>query len=346
MVSNSEKRAFVTGTTGFIGSRVAEILCRDGWNVCALVRSTSKAKASFERWHPDAPRNVDFVEGDLFAGSPGERMRLFTRCMKDSSAVIHLAEAKIKAKNSDAKNIKSLGLLLEAARGTPSLQRFVFVSAFMAGGLPMPLPNILTEDMTGVEFPDPYYRWKRMAERLVVKAAIGSHFSYSIVRPALVYGPNAEWLTGMLKLIKGAGRYLVPLPEAGKVLLGTVHVEDAANTIAMSGWSDQAHNQVIHAVDSGRTTYADWIYEIAKNTGWRVNVRRIPKGIFLSLARTADALTSVAGVHYGAYLWALVLSEGCAYSNDRMKKIIGPLSYPTIREGIPGMMKWFDAVHP
>jgi nucleoside-diphosphate-sugar epimerase len=216
----------------------------------------------------------------------------------------------------------------------------------MAGGLPIPLPNILTEDMTGVEFPDPYYQWKRMAERLVAKAAAGSQFSYSIVRPALVYGPNAEWLTGMLKLIKAAGRYLVPLPEAGKALLGTVHVEDAANTIAMSGWSDQAQNQVIHAVDSGRTTYADWFYEIAKNAGWNVNVRRIPKGVVLSLARTVDALTSVAGVHYGAYLWAQVLSEGCAYSNERMKKIIGPLSYPTIREGIPGMMKWFDAVHP
>lgn len=346
MPLNSNKRAFLTGATGFIGSRVAENLCRIGWNVVALVRSIPKANSFLNGWHSNTPQSIDFVGGDLFAGSPSERMRLFIRCMQDANAVIHLAESKAREIEFAAKNIRTLGLLLEAARSTPTIDRFVFVSAFMAGGLPQPLPDILTEEATGVEFPDPYYQWKRMGERLVIRGAKGSRIAYSIVRPALVYGPNAERLTEMLKVIRAAGKYLIPLPENGNALLGTVHVEDAAATIALSVESNEARNQIIHAVDSGRTTYSDWFVEIAKNSGWETNVVSIPKGIVSILGKTADALTSVAGIHYGAYLWAQVLSQGCGYSNERMKSICGSLRYPTIREGIPSMMKWFLENHP
>jgi len=346
MPVNSKKRVFLTGATGFIGSRVAENFCRNGWDVLALVRSIPKANSFLNRWHSNTPQSINFVAGDLFAGSPSERMQLFMRCMQDASAVIHLAEAKVRESEFAVKNIKTLGLLLEAARSTPTIERFVFVSAFMAGGLPQPLPDILTEEVTGVEFPDPYYQWKRMGERLVIRAAKGSHFAYSIVRPALVYGPNAEWLTGMLKLIRAVGKYLIPLPENGNALLGTVHVEDAAATIAISADSNEARNQIIHAVDIGRTTYSDWLAEIAKNSGWKMNVVSVPRGIVTILGKTADALTSVTGIHYGAYLWAQVLSQGCGYSNEKMKSICGSLRYPTIREGIPSMMKWFLEKHP
>ena len=311
-----------------------------------LVRNAAKARGMFGIWQPTTPGRVDCIEGDLFAGTPVERMKLFEECLKGASVAVHIAEAKTKEKNFDAKNIKTLGLLLEAAGRSPDLKRFVFVSAFMAGGLPLPLPKILSEDMTGVEFPDPYYQWKRMAERLLIKAAGNSHFTYSIIRPALVYGPNAEWLVPMLSLIKNMGRYYVPLPNGGTALLGTVHVEDVAATIALSGSSRHAENQIIHAVDNGGTTYIDWFETISKATGWKVNISRIPKSLVYAAARTADTLTSLANLHFGAYLWAQVLTEGCGYSNEKMKQIIGPLKNPTIREGVPEMMDWFARTHP
>ena len=343
---NLNKRVFLTGATGFIGSRVAENLCRNGWDVLALVRSIPKANSFLDRWDPSTPRHINFVAGDLFAGTPSERMQLFQHCMENANAVIHLAEAKAREHDFAARNIKTLGLLLEAARSTPTIERFVFVSAFMAGGLPQPLPDILTEEATGVEFPDPYYQWKRMGERLVVRAAKDARFTYSIIRPALVYGPNAEWLTGMLKLIRAAGKFIIPLPDRGRALLGTVHVEDAAATIANSANNANARNQIIHAVDNGRTTYSDWFAEISKASGWETNIVNIPAGIVSLLGKAADQLTSVAGFHFGAFLWAQILSKGCGYSNDKMKSICGSLRYPTIREGIPSMMNWFLEKHP
>ncbi|MGZ4119749.1 MAG: SDR family NAD(P)-dependent oxidoreductase [Actinomycetota bacterium] len=38
-------RAYVTGATGFIGSRVARALLRDGWDVTVLARSAERAQA-------------------------------------------------------------------------------------------------------------------------------------------------------------------------------------------------------------------------------------------------------------------------------------------------------------
>jgi nucleoside-diphosphate-sugar epimerase len=339
------KVVFLTGSTGFIGSCVIKILCDQGWTVRALVRDGAKAKRKFGGWEAETTGRIELIQGDLFAGSPADRAKLFRDCMAGAKAAIHLAEAKTREKDFDAKNIKTFGLLLEAAGGAQDLERFVFVSAFMAGGLPQPLPKVLTEEMTGAEFPDPYYQWKRTAERLLIKSSARSRFTYSIIRPALVYGPNAEWLVPMLSVIKKIGPYLVPLPNGGKALLGTVHVDDVASTIALSISSKAAENQIIHAVDNGGTTYADWIETICRASKRTVRIGKIPGSIVYALAKSADALTSLINLHFGAALWAQVLSDGCGYSNEKMKQIVGSLKNPTIREGIPGMMEWFSRTH-
>ena len=263
----------------------------------------------FESWQPTTPGRVECVEGDLFAGSPADRTKLFVKCLAGANAAIHIAEAKTKEKDFDAKNIRTFGLLLEAAAGTARLERFVFVSAFMAGGLPQPLPKILTEEMTGVEFPDPYYQWKRIAERLLIKSSAKSRFTYSIIRPALVYGPHAEWLVPMLSIIKNMGPYFVPLPNGGTAPLGTVHVDDVASTIALSASSSYAENQIIHAVDNGGTTYIDWFETICKASSRKVKIRRIPESIVYAVANAADILTSLVNLHFGTYLWAQVLAK-------------------------------------
>ena len=346
MASNANGTVFVTGATGFIGSRVVQILCQQGWNTRALVRNMSKARKMVDEWSPEIRRRIEFVEGDLFAGSPADRMKLFVECLRGADAVVHAGEAKTGEKDFDSKNIKTLGLLLEAAGKSDTVKRFVFVSAFMAGGLPQPLPKVLSEEMTGDEFPDPYYRWKRMAERLLIRSSSNSRFSYSIIRPALVYGPNAEWLVPMLRVIRALGKFYIPLPEGGRALLGTVHREDAANTIATSCSSKYAENQIVHAVDNGGTTYIDWFETIAKAAGWKVRLGRIPKSFVYGAARATDAAAALVGLHYGAYLWGQLLSEGCGYSNEKMKQIIGNLKNPTIRQGIPEMMEWFQRTNP
>ena len=143
------------------------MLSQQGWTVRALCGALQEQRreATFGNRKLRAASNTS---KEIYLQVPHGRSRLFTECLKGANALIHIGEAKTKEKDFDAKNIKTFGLLLEAANAMSSLDRFIFVSAFMAGGLPHPMPKILTEEMTGTEFPDPYFQWKRMAERLLI----------------------------------------------------------------------------------------------------------------------------------------------------------------------------------
>ena len=95
----------------------------------ALVRNVRKAKSMHETWKPTTTGSVECIEEDLFAGSLGERTKLFAKCLAGTNAAIHITEAKTKEKDYDAKNIKTFGLLLEPAAGTSSVKRFVFIGS-------------------------------------------------------------------------------------------------------------------------------------------------------------------------------------------------------------------------
>ena len=145
----------------------------------------------------------------------------------------------------------------------------------------------------------------------------------------------------MLTAIRRFGRIWLPLPKRGSALLGTVHVEDAAALIAKAGWAPSSKNRVLHAIDNGGTSYADWMSTICSAAGWKLRIGSLPDGLTRTVARGADAVGGLIGLEYGASLWAEVLSTGCGYTNNRMKEVLGELRYPTVREGVPGMMKWF-----
>jgi len=319
MASSSDKTVFLTGSTGFIGSRVVEILCQRGWNVRALVRNVTKSE-----------RHVRILAADGSGKRWVHRRRFICRFSGRSNEAVcgmfggckcchPYRGSKNKRKGFWRKEHKNIRPSSWSSGGNSALRNGLFLFRHYGRRASQPLPKILTEEMTGVKFPDPYYQWKRIAERLLIKSSGKSHFTYSIIRPALVYGPHAEWLVPMLSIIKNMGPYFVPLPNGGTAPLGTVHVDDVASTIALSASSSYAENQIIHAVDNGGTTYIDWFETICKASSRKVKIRRIPESIVYALAQAADMLTSLVNLHFGAYLWAQVLSEGCGYSNEKMK---------------------------
>ena len=71
-------KVFVTGATGFIGSRVVDLLLDAGHEVSALVRSETSAK-------PLAERGVKVVMGDLTS------LDAAAEAAKAADGVLHLA---------------------------------------------------------------------------------------------------------------------------------------------------------------------------------------------------------------------------------------------------------------
>lgn len=123
-MSERTYRAFVTGSTGFIGSHLVEELLARRYRVKCLVRKTSKLE-----WLENL--DVELVYGDLF------NERVLEDATKDVDFVYHIAgvtASKTKAGYYRGNQIATRTLLDVCVRARPSLKRFLYVSSLAAVG--------------------------------------------------------------------------------------------------------------------------------------------------------------------------------------------------------------------
>jgi nucleoside-diphosphate-sugar epimerase len=266
-------RALVTGATGFVGSHLVEALQNSSIEVTALARSASKAADL-------AQSEVRVVRGDLhdIAG--------LERAVRDQDVVYHVAgvvaardEADFLRSNRDG----TRNVLTAAEReGKP---RFVLVSSLAAAG---PAPR--GAPLSGTEPPRPvtaYGRSKLAAEQVVRSSSL----PWSIVRPAIVYGPRDR---EVLKVFRLARLGLAPVFGDGSQELSAVHAADLAQALlavtkvqtTIGGTYNACHPQVF--------TSADLAQAVGAAMGRSVILLRVPQGVgraLLAVTETSARLT-------------------------------------------------------
>jgi predicted dehydrogenase/nucleoside-diphosphate-sugar epimerase len=172
------RTVLLTGATGFIGTRVAEVLAlRDGWNVRALVHNPGNAARL-------ARLPVELVQSDL--GDEAAVRRLVAGCQ----AVVHCAIGTAWGQRREIFKVTVDGTralaeaALEAGAG-----RFVHLSTISVHGDDSTMTGRLDEltPVAPVKGSD-YGESKALAERVVLDAAQRG-LSAVIFRPARVYGP-------------------------------------------------------------------------------------------------------------------------------------------------------------
>jgi len=171
---------FVTGSTGFIGTKLVNELVRQGHTVHALSRATSN-RAGLEH------ERIRFVEGDIM---DRESLR---RGMEGCRYVFHLAAyAKNWAKDPAIffhQNIEGMKNVFAVAKEL-GVKRVVFTSTIVTFG-PTP-PGIVADEtlprITGHYYTE-YEESKAFAEKEALRRA-SEGFPVVIVNPARVYGPG------------------------------------------------------------------------------------------------------------------------------------------------------------
>ena len=157
-------KAFVTGSTGFLGSHVTRTLLDGGADLRLLVRPTS-------RLDNIADLNVERVVGDL------RDLESLKRGMADCEVVFHVAaDYRIWAPNGQElydSNVEGTRNILQAAKEC-GIRRVVYTSSVATMGFGN--NGRLTDESTPVTLSNMighYKRSKFMAERLVIEAARG-----------------------------------------------------------------------------------------------------------------------------------------------------------------------------
>ena len=209
-------QAFVTGSTGLLGSHLVPELLRRGHAVTGLARSRHKAEALF------GDRAVEVVEGDV------RTPEAFEAYLKGCDVVFHLAAYFREYKATSAErdllhevNVQASIRLAEAAR-RQGVSTFVFVSS---AGVLRPEATGDTDEPPAydVATPNLYFRSKIAAEKALLRRA-GQHddLRITVVRPTMMLGPRDLGPTP-------AGRFVVNYLEGNipVVLPAKVLVSDA-----------------------------------------------------------------------------------------------------------------------
>lgn len=180
----------VTGSTGFVGRHTVKGLLASGASVRALVRNPGKAAQVLPK---DTPaENLQQIKGDLFDHASVREL------VRGADAVVHTVGIRREQGGSrfDQIHIEGTRRVLEAAE-SGGVDRMVHISAL------------------GVRAnaPSAYYRTKWEAERLVRS----SDLAWTILRPSIIHGEDAEIVTMMRDWALGRAAPYVFMPYFTRV---------------------------------------------------------------------------------------------------------------------------------
>lgn len=186
----SLRRVFLTGGTGYVGSRLAADLVRRGHHVTALVRRWSAAKL---------PGEVTPIIGDALDATT------YARHVAPADTFVHLVgvshPSPAKAEQFRAVDLASVRAAVAAASAA-HVRHFVYVSV----AHPAPVMKA-------------YWTTRREAEKLIAQSGLHA----TILRPWYVLGPGHRWPVLLLPLYWVAE--VIPFTRHGARRLGLVTLQ-------------------------------------------------------------------------------------------------------------------------
>jgi NADH dehydrogenase len=218
----------VTGGTGFIGRSLIRQLTEAGYPVRLLIRPSPRS--------PNLPRGVP-VEVALTTLNDERSLRA---AMAGVDTVYHLAGVERRGAYADlmAVDIQGTQAVVNAAKDA-GVGRFFFLSHLGA-------------DRASAY---PVFKAKAIAEEFVRRGGV----DYTILRTALVFGPNDGFTTGLAQLLQALPFFFL-VPGEGDTLLQPLWVEDLATALLWALDDEATRNQVYSLGGPEYLTFNDVLY--------------------------------------------------------------------------------------
>lgn len=234
-------KILVTGATGFIGSRLCELLSlAHKLPYRALVRDFSRAARI-------ARLDTELVGGDMLdAGS-------LARAVEGCDVVVNLAHG-----DDAAAETQTTRLVEVCARA--KVKRFVHMSSMAVYG-PSPRTSLVTEGATPIEkWNEAYSDAKAAAEAVVRAAGKRGTLATVILRPTIVYGPFSFFVT---PIVADARQGKISLIDGGRGICNAVYVDDVCESVVAGIFRDDAVGSIVQINGDTRITWRDFITTFA-----------------------------------------------------------------------------------
>lgn len=295
-------KVLVTGASGFIGSVLVDRLASNGHEVTCLIRDEAK-RSKFKQ-------KVEFIIADIT-----DREKLFQSMNNiDVDALLHLAAINPLEKDRKIQkrvNVDGMRNVIDASlRGNVRL--FIYVQGTGVYG---DTKGRWIDESTPKNPDTDFAKTRYEAEEMLWKAKEENGLNVSVAVLGDVYGP-AGWFADIIvnKIRDGSFK----IPGSGDYYRSFVHVDDAANALALIA-EKNAKNTTYIISDDEPTPFAEFIYYTADR---------------LSLKRPGKVPAFLAKTVLGGDMVKL-LTYSVKAKNAKVKDELGlQLQYPTYREGV------------
>ncbi|WP_321324707.1 NAD-dependent epimerase/dehydratase family protein [Thiomicrorhabdus sp.] len=289
-------KVFLTGSTGFVGTTLLQRFVADGIEAVALVRNGSVG----------LPDGVESVVGDLNSLVVADRLPRRSASRNDGDNVNFCASLELMLENIDViahaaarahimreaaedplaeyrKVNRDATLALARLAAESGVKRFVFLSSIGVHG------NSNVKPFTEQDEPAPHDLYaisKLEAEHGLLDIAKETGMEVVIVRPPLVYAPNAPGNFGSLvKWVKKG----VPLPFGSihnqRSLVALDNLVDFIALCADREKSPKAANQIFLISDGEDVSTTQLLKKVAKAFNKKAMLLPIPVGIMTFMAK-------------------------------------------------------------
>jgi nucleoside-diphosphate-sugar epimerase len=340
-------RSLVTGSCGFMGTHMVEMLAAAGHDVIATdlesaYREDDRKTGRFPGVLKAA--TVRFVPSDL------TRPETLGDLAKGVDYVFHIASVfSYSAPWSVLRRVNVEGtkaLLDRLLEDSPNLKRIVVWGAGGIYGLPDPADLPLREDDSPPAPCNDYLRSKWFEEHLVMRYGEEKGLPWTILRPTTVYGPRGVYGGGQL-LMSAAQMPVAAMPRNFTSRIPFVHVRDVCGAALFLATAKVARNQAYNLNDDSQLTNVEFFKYVAAITGHKfVELPPVP------IVQLRPFLATFAGAVQATLLKFKVpspiekptiefLGRDFVYSNEKLKSAGYKFQYPDARDGIRDTLEWY-----
>ena len=237
----------ITGATGFVGKPLVRKLVQSGYDSRILLRPSTKT--------PDLPRGVAI---DIAVSSLTDVAGL-RAALRGVDIIIHLASAERQHASSNVLETDAQGTrMLAEIAAELKVKKFIYLSHLGA-------------DRASYF---PILKLKGLAEDAIHKSGV----PYTILRSAVLYGPNDRFTTSIAKLLALFPLYF--LPKDGENLLQPLHIDDLLMAMMWSMQGDEFLNTTIEIGGAEYFSYRQIVELISESIGIRRNLLPLPLSFF------------------------------------------------------------------
>ncbi|OGW38045.1 MAG: hypothetical protein A2X58_06170 [Nitrospirae bacterium GWC2_56_14] len=298
-------RALVTGGTGFIGSRVVDLLLKQG----QVVRLFSRQR--------ELPSRLQGKRVTLYHGDLRDPASLLD-AMEGMDVVYHLGEIRNTSRHAAEMNVRTLEWVVDEL-AQAGIERIVFVSSLSVAGIPSRVPA--TEETKPAALLNDHYTWyKRTCEKLL---ADQSNAASVVIRPGVVYGKGSRYLERLVASVQRLGPHGFPFIGNGMQVAPFVHVNDLAAAICLAGTRTPAVCQVFNITDGLHHSWFDFFKAIADASNKRFRIIPVPPLLMRRPAQCLDLFLGLFGVKLSLNNYVRYLASNILFDPARARELLG-----------------------